>query len=345
MTRHKSIAAVAISILMLPGLFDSAATDALAKQPSKNANTVDPAAENYKIGSEQFKLKDYDGAIDALLQAVYFARNNYHPDAYYLLGLCYKEKKQDAKAVEAFSKHLTQTIKPSPDARVELGEIYMRNNRDYEAEREFQLALVDYRGTAPRAHNALGKLYDKRKDHQTAQWHYEQALGDAPWQYADAWLNYAENMMIQQQWASAVQQFQTMLDRGKSLKGLDTPRACLDLGVAKYAKGDHQGALEAWQTALSVNPSFAAPHLLLAKMFDEEKHISSAIREYREYIGLAPDDPQLPQIKARMVTLEQQVRPPETPMQPTKPSPYMRKQTEEQMQQQMDSLPSPEAGF
>jgi len=324
----------------------------LSKQPSKNANTVDPAVENYKKGSEQFKLQDYDGAIDSLLQAVYFARNNYHPDAYYLLGMSYKAKNQDTKATDAFSKHLEQTVKPSPDARVELGEVYMRNSRDREAEREFQLALVDYRGAAPRAHNALGKLYDKKKDYQTAQWHYEQALGDQPWQYADAWTNYAENMMIQQQWASAVLQFQAMLDRGKSLKGLDAPRVCLDLGVAKYAKGDHQGALEAWQTAITVNPSYPAPHLLLAKMFEEEKHISSAIKEYRAYIGLATNDPQLPQIKTHLLTLEQKIRPAEAEMQPVQPSPYTRKQIEnsqrasqQQMQQQMDNLSSPDAGF
>jgi tetratricopeptide (TPR) repeat protein len=303
---------------------------AMAKQPGRNANTLDPSLANYEDGLAKYKRKDYDGAIDALLQAVYFARNSYQPDAYYYLGMAYKAKNQDAKAVEAFNKHLEQTIKPSPDGRVELGEVYMRNNRDVEAEREFKLALVDYMGQAPRAHNALGKLYDKKKDYDTAQWHYLQALGDPPWKYTEAWMNLTENMMVQQQWAQAIKHCQTMLSSDRTLKGVDEPRVALDLGVCKFAKGDHQGAMEAWQLAASLNPSFAAPHLLLAKMFESEKHISSAIKEYRTYIGLAADDKQLEQIKAHMSSLEQQISPAEAEVQPAKPSPYLRKQYEGQ---------------
>lgn len=303
---------------------------ALSKQPGRNANTVDPAVANFEDGLAKYKSKDYDGAIDALLQSVYFARNNYQPDAYFYLGMSYKAKNQDAKAVEAFMKHLDQTVKPSPDARIEVGEIYMRNNRDVNAEREFKLALVDYMGAAPRAHNALGKLYDKKKDYDTAQWHYLQALGDPPWKYTEAWMNLAENMMAQQNWVGAIKHCQAMLSSDRTLKGVDEPRVALDLGICKVAKGDHQGAMEAWQLAASLNPAFAAPHLLLARMFENEKHISSAVKEYRTYIGLASDDKQLEQVKAHMSMLEQQIRPVEVEVQPAKPSPYMRKQYDEQ---------------
>ena len=50
---------------------------------TSNKNTKDPADKNCKLGKELYKKGDYDGAIDALLQSTYFARNGYAPEAFY----------------------------------------------------------------------------------------------------------------------------------------------------------------------------------------------------------------------------------------------------------------------
>ena len=59
---------------------------------------------------------DYDGAIDAFLQSVDFARNEYAPVANFWLGKSYMAKwknrshNEDGKAIEAFKKSVEQTI-------------------------------------------------------------------------------------------------------------------------------------------------------------------------------------------------------------------------------------------
>src|SRR6516162_333299 len=79
-----------------------------ARVRSKGKNTVTPSEENHQIATSKYKAGDLDGAIDAFLQALYFSRNYYNPDAYYWLGVCYMEKKQDAKAIEAFKHNCEQ---------------------------------------------------------------------------------------------------------------------------------------------------------------------------------------------------------------------------------------------
>src|SRR5688572_17331808 len=89
--------------LALSLIFVSVQMPATAKAPFESktgdVNTVDPAVNNFQEGLKKMKAADIDGAVDAFLQAVYFARNNYHPAAQYFLGLCYKLQNKDSKAI------------------------------------------------------------------------------------------------------------------------------------------------------------------------------------------------------------------------------------------------------
>jgi tetratricopeptide (TPR) repeat protein len=140
----------ACSLLLSPAAMLFPGASALA---GKDANTVEPAVEHFHKGMAEMKKMDWDRAIDEFLQATEFARNHYHPPGWYWLGVCYKIKLQDAKAIQAFKTHIEQNVGGAPDAHVELGEVYMRNDRDSEAEHEFTTALGEYQGPAPRAHN------------------------------------------------------------------------------------------------------------------------------------------------------------------------------------------------
>src|SRR5262249_48614291 len=146
--------------------------------------------------------------------------------AYYMLGLCYKIKHNDIKAIEALKKHIEQTQHAAPNGHVDLGEVYMRNDRDAEAEEQFDLALADALGPCPRAHNALGKLLEKRGDYPAANYHFMTALGDPPWFYTECWMNLVENLMKTQDWTEAIGQIRDMLGRGKSgsLRHIDFAR-------------------------------------------------------------------------------------------------------------------------
>jgi tetratricopeptide (TPR) repeat protein len=321
----------ACSLLLSPAAMLFPGASALA---GKDANTVEPAVEHFHKGMAEMKKMDWDRAIDEFLQATEFARNHYHPPGWYWLGVCYKIKLQDAKAIQAFKTHIEQNVGGAPDAHVELGEVYMRNDRDSEAEHEFTTALGEYQGPAPRAHNAMGKLLDKKGRYGDAAWHYLQALGNPPWIYTEAWMNLGENAMKREDWGEAIQQFVGMLERGKTLIGVDTAKVHLDLGVSLLAKGDHQGAIENWQRCSIANPLMSQPHLYLGKLFDQEKHITSAIHEYQQFIRLAPLDKNLNQVKQRMAYLEQQINPKEAAPQAAKPSPFMRQQAQKQVEAQ-----------
>ncbi len=84
------IAALTTALILAPiGLVPC--SPALAKK-GITENTSGPAMKNYKVGLKCNEKKDYDGAIDAELQAIYYSRNGYFPDAYYQLGLAYQSK-------------------------------------------------------------------------------------------------------------------------------------------------------------------------------------------------------------------------------------------------------------
>ena len=284
------------------------AGQALAKVRSSGKNTVEPSKENLALGIKKYKDNDIDGAIDAFLQAIYFNRSSYNPQAYYWLGLCYQDKKLDAKAIEALKKSVEQSIKPCPQAHIHLAQLYLRNSRLSEAEFEGNKALIDYQGPGPDAHNILGLIAEKKDELGYANDQFRDALGDPPWHYTEAWMNLAENMIKQKQWGPAVIQLRNMLNHPKPLKGLDPQRIYLDIGICLLAKGDHQGAIDNWHEVLNYNPDNAAAHLQLALLLDSERHLGSAIKEYKEYIRLSPNNAEITKIKNRVLFLEQQLR-------------------------------------
>jgi len=324
---------------------------AFAKLGSKGKNTVEPAQVNFETAMSKYKEHDIDGAIDAWLQSVYFSRNYYNPQAYFWLGVCYMEKLQDAKAIEALKKCCEQSVGPAAEAHQHLAEIYLRNDRLKDAEQEAYAALSDNRGHGPKAHNVLGLIKDKRGSLADAQYEFEEALGDQPWSYTEAWMNYAENMMKQKAWGSAIGQFNNMLNNKVVLKGLDYEKVFLDIGLCYLAKGDHQHAIDNWHESLNYNHNSAPAHLQLAMLLDLEQHYSAAIKEYREFVRFSQDQSAVARVKDRIAALEQNLKPADVEPQVPKPSAYMRKQQEEEEREeekQMNSLASPstkESGF
>lgn len=335
--KTKPYAALALSVLLI-SLYGPCAPFAPLSQPAlakkgkkpKQEATTEPSIKNFQEGVERMKNGDLDGAIDSLVQACYFARNNYAPLAWFWLGICYKEKKMDSKAIDALKKHIEQALAGSPEAHIALCEIYMRQNRDYEAENEIKTALVETQGPAPRAHNMYGKLAEKKKDYSTAVWHYKEALGSRPWTYVEAWMNFNECQMRQKLWGPAIMQFETMLHSPVPLKGLNKERIFMDLGVCNLQKGNHQSAIDSWHSALQENPENVEAHFLLGQLLDSEKHISAAVKEYKEFVRLSPEeDKRTPAVRDRIQKLEQALAPAEVEPERAKPSVYMMQQRAE----------------
>ena len=341
-------------------IFDQAV---LSKPRSSGKSTVEPSKENFELGLSRYKAHDIDGAIDAFLQAIYFNRSTYYPQAYYWLGVCYQDKKQDSKAIEAIKKSVQESIEPAPKAHMHLGELYLRNDRLPEAETEANKAWQDYNTmSVPDVHNLKGLIAQKRGDLSAAGEQFIEALGEKPWRYTEAWMNYAENLIKRKEWGKATMQLRAILDNPVKLKTEpDLERIYLDIGICLLAKGDHQGAMDNWHETLNYNPENAMAHLQLGLLLDSERHVSSAVKEYKEYIRLSEDNPEVVKIKNRVLLLEQILKSGQSESsiesndqnQPsTNPSPYMRKSLEDSVnsRQQLDKQnstgpTSKESGF
>jgi Tfp pilus assembly protein PilF len=324
--------------------FTSLTPNAEAKK-AKGASTAEPADENFNKGVARYKEKDFDGAADSFLQATYFARNGYNPEAYFWLGKSYMAKHEDIKALEAFKKHVEQNMSKSPQAHIYMAEILMRNDKDQAANDEAKNALKDSEGMCPEAHNIMGQLCIKNSAFMDGEWQFLTALGDHPWKYTDAWMNMAEGRLKAKNYIGAYDLLQKLMDAKGRLDHVDEPRVYYDMGLCKLARGDHQGAMDHFHECLQLDPNFYKSHLELAIMFESEKHYSSAIKEYGDFMQSAPaNDPKVNLAKERIQMLEQKVSaaaPPPT----VAPSPYMRQQQAQQIQKMQQNQPPKDPGF
>lgn len=338
--RKSSAVLIACAILIWP-----CPTPAFAKKTERGAGHVLPSDQQYDIGMAKFKAGDYDGAIDAFKQSVYFARNEYQPQALYWLGVSYKMKHEDTKAIEALIKHLQQSVGFSPEANVHLGELYLRNGRLDEAEDQAKAALD---GNREIGYNLWGKVLMAKEEWENASGQFLNALGEAPWTYYEAWMNYVGLLMKLKNWPNGIRQLTHMLVNEKPLKGIDYEDIYLKRGLCFIAVGDHQHALEDWHKCLSYNPKNTEAHLQLAMMFDMEKHISSAIKEYKEFARLSTEPKRVEPVKQRIQYLEQLITPKAAEPTAPPPSAYMRQQEQarRQAEQQAQSGLQPhDSGF
>jgi Tfp pilus assembly protein PilF len=319
----KRVFACSLQIILITSAGTIALTsgnlNAVAKK-KKGENTVLPSEANFNKGVEFYKARDFDSAADAFLQAVYFARNGYNSEAYFWLGKSYMAKHEDTKALEAFKKHVEQSMKETPDAHYYMGEIYLRNNQLKEAEDECEKATMEYGYGGYKAHNLHGKIIMVRGDYANARSQFMLALGDSPWTYTDAWMNYAECYLKQKDWPNAYKQYNNMLTNPKPLVGLDLEKVTLNIGICVLAKGDHQGAIDNFRQVLTMNGKNADAHLQMAMVFDSENHLSSAMKEYAEFVRYSDNPKKIQTAKERIATLEQKMLvAPEVNLTPPKP--------------------------
>lgn len=323
-------ASLAFSLLVC---FCSTASLPIEGKSERGKGHVLPSDAQFNTGIAKYKAKDYDGAIDAFKQSVYFARNEYMPQAWYWLGVTYMVKNEDTKAIEAFKKHFEQNVGSSWEAHIHLGHIYLRNNRLNEAEDEARNALADYQGQCPKAYNLYGLVSKARNDYDGAVNWFLQALGDKPWSYTEAWMNFAEMQMMAKKYPAAIGHFTGMLNSEKTLKGLDEESLFTFRGKCYLALGDHQHALEDFHRTLSINANNAEAHLNLAMMFDQERHVSSAIKEYKEFCRTCPEVKRTSAVKQRIAMLEQMLRPAQAEPQAPQPSAYTRQQENNELKE------------
>ena len=332
------LSALTLGLIAAP-LTVTTTTPVLAK---KSKATVDPAEQNMREGIAAMNAKDYDVAIDSFLQAIYFSRNKYNPEAHWALGLCYKATRQYVKAVEALQTHLRQVTKKAPDARLDLAECYLDLGDFDNAEKQIDMAFTDSDGKNwARQRYTMGKLQEKMNQPGQALNHYTRALEEKK-HYTEAFMGKARCEVKLRRYNEALKDYTEILELGPLMRGVDFHELYYNMGSILRVRGDHQGAADHWRLALEQNPESFDAHLALGNMFDDEKHISSAIKEYQAAMRNAPKGYDVGGLGRRIQYLESSMKPAElVPV--VKPTPTMRKQYSDAMRRRQgetfDSAP------
>lgn len=310
---------LAISLLIAGSVF---APPSLARHDKA---TVEPSELNFSEGMRKMKLKDYAGAGDCFLQAVYFSRNHYNPQAYLYYGLAMKAQRNYAKAIEAIKEHLKQVTEKAPNARVDLAECFMAIGEFEQAREAINTARSESSYDEKRPLFAMGELLEKLNDLGYAAESYRAALGQRPWNYTEAWEGLARIYVKRGDYNDAIAEYKQIID--STLRNVNWVEVYYNYGQCLYKRGDHQGAIDHWLYALKEDPDSFDCHLALASIFDEEKHVSSALKEYEHAVRCAPKEYDLTKMNQRMVFLQSKLQQQEARRE-VKPSPYMREQEE-----------------
>lgn len=310
----------------------------------KDSATVEPTELHFKEGMKKYKLKDYEGASDEFLQSCYFARNKYNPQSWYYLGLCYKEMKNWTKAIDALSNHLSQTTEKAPDAHCDIAECYIEIGDFDKADKHITQARIDSDFDNKRPYFSMGKLYERMQRYGDAVGSYGTALGDRPWKYTAAWMGKARCQMKLNppRYNESLADYKGILDA--ALKDVDWTELYYNMAECLYKRGDHQGAIDHLLQALKENPDHFDSHLALAHIFDEEKHISSAVNRYESALRTAPKGYNTENINKRIIALQGQLKANERET-VVKPSPYMRQQQQEEQQSRPVQHTGADSGF
>lgn len=310
----------------------------------KDSATVEPTELHFKEGMKKYKLKDYEGASDEFLQSCYFARNKYNPQSWYYLGLCYKQVKNWSKAIDALSNHLQQTTEKAPDANCDIAECYIEIGDYDKADRHITQARIESNFDNPRPYYSMGMLYERMKRYGDAVGSYSTALGEAPWKYTAAWMGKARCQMKLNppRYNESLQDYKGIIEA--ALKDVNWPELYYNMAECLYRRGDHQGAIDHLLSAIKEDPDHFDSHLALAHIFDEEKHISSAVNRYEHALRTAPKGYNTENINKRIVELQGKLRANEKEN-VVKPSPYMRQQHEQAEQGKPVLHTGPDSGF
>jgi len=132
------------------------------------------------------------------------------------------------------------------------------------------------------AHTSLAYLTHRFDwDWATAEEEYKRALELNP-NYATAHHWYAEYLMIRARFPEA----QAQLQKAKELDPLSL-EINTDQGLPFYFTSQYEGAIEQYQQALEMDPSFAPVHFALRDVYELEGRFDEAVKEFRKGVALS----------------------------------------------------------
>jgi len=175
-----------------------------AVEASKKAVNIRPSPESYfNIGLANYYLKQYRESEAAYRQAIKLDPYN-AADAYYALGLTYRDWGQPDEEIQAY-KH---ALRLKPDYAVaydRLGQRYVQSKKYSEAVEAFKQLSVLRPGDA-NAQNNLGEAYEAMNKHEESLESFRQAIRLKP-DFGKAYFNLGKTLLAQGNRDAAIEQY------------------------------------------------------------------------------------------------------------------------------------------
>ena len=155
---------------------------------------------------------------------------------------------------------------------------------------------------------SLGMIHEKALHPDLAREAYAHAL-EEDLSYFSAHTRMAGLQLAQGDTTSAL----TEMDLAIQLQPND-PALRYGYAVALIQAGRDADAVTQLMKSIAVDPFYPEPRLLLARIADAEQYTEDAVREYSEYVALAPkSDPQVAAARSRLSALQEKVASSSTP--------------------------------
>ena len=265
--------------------------DSLAINDYKRAISIDSTNATYYsvIGDILFEHKDVSGSVEWFEKAlqkdptdkkarlkiakmlmyvgkddesitqinIVLRKDAYNPEAYFLKGMCFKDKKDTAKAISSFLTAV-QVAPEYRDAIIQLGMLYS-HKKDSIALRYLDNAFkIDSTDVFPIF--ARGVFYQESKDFARAKEEYKKCIIKNR-HYFDAYFNMGYILMQQDSVPKALRQYDmvTKIDPRN-------PTAYYDRGVCKEAMDSMKEAVEDYRHALILDPNYNSPKDALKRL-------------------------------------------------------------------------------
>ena len=242
---------------------------------------------SYKLALSQYRMGDLDSALATLASTLTLTEES--ADAHYLIGLCLRDRKRTAEAIDAFQ----QAVAVAPEhvlAREELADMYGSAGRRMEELEQLQMIATLDREHVERQ-VALGLAQARAGEEEAAVVTLGAALERAPNQP----LVYRA---LGQVWLDQAQAHDDPVFLSKALEALGrvatSPDATSDLltvyGRALMLDNQLDAAERALQQATSRYPMEPGSLLLYATVAERQGHLEAGRQALIDYSGLVTDD-------------------------------------------------------
>jgi tetratricopeptide (TPR) repeat protein len=148
------------------------------------------------------------------------------------------------------------------------------------------------------AYFLVGFAYMQLQRWGDAQWAFEEATKVEPGN-AEAFLGLGSALNEQHDYTAA----EKALEHSLELKP-DSAEAHYELARSLGASGRWKAAEPHAQQAITLNPDYAGPHALMGNVYLDQKDPQSALREFREYLRLAPEGSLAESVKQIVAEIE-----------------------------------------